>query len=209
MKYVRRVRVRLGAVVVVAALVSTACWGGAGRTDPPGPTVPTEAPATSTTAVPDVATVPAVIDEAYLNEVLRVLNRVDGDAMRLIVQEEDLVPPAVERLAAIYLEEELNSQLRRWTRQVREGLDTFKKPPGDKVNSVVRIISNRPDCIYMETSEDYRVVSTAATAPFTMFVALQLKVTEDEHGFNTTAWMISLIGASPEGGDPGLNPCEH
>jgi len=209
MKYVQHVRVRLGpVVVVVAGLLSTACWGGAGRTDPPGPTVPTEAPATSPTSVPDVATVPAVIDEAYLNEVLRVLNRVDGDAMRLIVQEEDLVPPAVERLAAIYHEDEFNNQLQAWGRQLQEGLETFKSPPGDKINSVVRIVTDRRDCIYMETMEDYRPVSTAAQAPITMFVALQPKAAAaDEQDFNSTAWMISFVGASPEGTDPGLSPC--
>ncbi len=201
-------RVWLGAVVLVVALVATACWGGAGPTDPPGPTVPTEAPAPSTTSVPDVSTVPAVIDEAYLNEVLRVLNRVDGDAMRLIVQEEDLVPPAVERLAAIYHQEEFNNQLRAWGNQLQEGLETFKSPPGDKINSVVRIVTDRRDCIYLETTEDYRPVSTVAEAPITMFVALQPKVTTaDGQGFNGTPWMISFVGVSPEGSDPGLSPC--
>lgn len=204
-----RVRARpIVAIPVIGALLWAGCWGGAGGKDPVGPTVPTEAPAPSTTAPPDVSTVPAVIDEAYLNAVLKELNRVDGDAMRMIVQAEDLVRPALDRLAAIYYEEELNSQLRTWARELQEGLKTFRSPPGDKVNTVVRIISKRADCVYLETTEDYRAVSTAAGAPLTMFVALQPKISAaDKQGFNRTAWMISLIGAAPDGSDPGLSPC--
>ncbi len=208
MKYFFFVRARLALAVTVMVLLFAACWGGAAGKKPVGPTVPTEAPPPSTTAPPDVSTVPTVIDEPYLNEVLKALNKVDGDAMRLIVQEEDLVPPALDRLAAIYHEEEFNSQLRSWGRQLQEGLTTFRRPPGDKVNTVVRIISSRSDCVYTETKEDYTAVSTSAGAPLMMFIALQPKLpTSDKHGFNATPWMISLVGVAPDGTDPGLNPC--
>lgn len=200
-------RARLvAAIPVVGALLWTGCWGGAGGKDPVGPTVPTEAP--STTAPPDVSTVPAVIDEAYLNAVLKELNRVDGDAMRMIVQAEDLVRPAAERLRTIYLGDELDRQLSQWGEQLVEGFADFKRPPGDKVNSVVRTITTIPSCVYLETSEDHSAVSTKATTPFTIFIALQPKVvTQDPEGINRTAWMISFSGTSRDQTDPGLNPC--
>lgn len=208
MKYLLFVKARVSVAVTVMVVFLAGCWGGAAGKKPVGPTVPTEAPPPSTTAPPDVSSVPAVIDEAYLNEVLKALNKVDGDAMRLIVQEEDLVRPALDQLAAIYHEEEFNSQLRSWGRQLQEGLTTFRRPPGDKVNTVVRIISSRADCVYTETKEDYSAVSTSAGAPITMFIALQPKLANsDQQGFNTTAWMISLVGVAPDGTDPGLNPC--
>jgi len=207
MKYVRRVRVRLGAVVVVAALVSTACWGGAGRTDPPGPTVPTEAPATSTTAVPDVATVPAVIDEAYLNEVLRVLNRVDGDATRLIVANRELVPPAAARLRSIYLGEELNNQLRLWNEQIPDGFDEFLSPPGDRNMRVIEISSAGPACTFFVVETDFSAVVKRPPPPSKDFVALRPKDPgQDVDGYNRTAWAIAFEAVSVDGKDP-ADPC--
>ncbi len=208
MKYVLCVRPRLAQAIPLMVLLLAACWGGAAGKKPVGPTVPTEAPPTSTTAPPDVSTVPAVIDEAYLNEVLKALNKVDGDAMRLIVQEEDLVRPAAERFRSIYLGENLNDELRRWGDQVGKGFDNFRKPPGDKVNQVRRIITARPDCVYVETVEDASAVLVRATQTFVIFVGLKSKVaTEDPNGFNPTPWMITFAGTSPDQTDPGMNPC--
>ena len=173
-----------------------------------GPTVPTEAPAPSTTAPPDVSTVPAVIDEVYLNAVLKELNRVEGDARRLIVQEENLPRAAADRFQAIYLGAELNDELRRWGEQIPKGFNNFRKPPGDEVNQVRRIITAKPDCIYVETVEDASAVLVKATQTFVIFIGLQPKVASDDpNGFNPTPWMISVAGTSPEQTDPGLNPC--
>lgn len=208
MKYFFFARARLALALTVMVLVFAACWGGAAGKMPVGPTVPTEAPPPSPTAPPDVSTVPTVIDEAYLNEVLKALNKVDGDAMRLIVQEEDLLHPAAERLRAVYLNDELDQQLSLWGDQLVEGFADFRKPPGDKVNVVRRVITSRPDCVYLESSEDYSAVSIKAGAPFTIFLALQPKVDAQDPGkFNRTAWMISFSGTSPRQTDPGLDPC--
>lgn len=207
MKYFPGVRPRLALPIPLMVLLLAACWGGGAGKKPVGPTVPTEAPPTSTTAPPDVSTVPAVIDEAYLNEVLKALNKVDGDATRMIVANQELVPAAAERLRAVYAGEELNDQLRLWNEQVSAGLEEFRSPPGDRKTRITRILTAGPTCTFVMAEHDFSAVAKQPPPPGKSFIGLRPKdPREDAGGYNQTPWSIAFEAVSVGGADPD-DPC--
>src|SRR5581483_6015068 len=109
----------------------------------PQPTVPATAPTTSTPA--DPYAIPATIDTAYVDRVLKALDHVDGDAARIIVASRQVARDASDRLAAIYSGDELVAQTNAWL-DLLDRLNDVKNPPGDRVTTTKRLIAAHPTC---------------------------------------------------------------
>jgi hypothetical protein len=189
-------------VVLLLVLLAACSKGGGGAT---APTTVRTLPSTTTTTAPFA--IPAVIDEAYVERVLNALNKIEGDAARVIVREQAVVPEAAAILRAVYLRAELNDQLRLWNDAIEKGLDALRDPPGDRRTAVHRVLSARPECIFVEVRDDYSAVLDAPQPPAPNFFALAPRSAEqDAAARNPTPWMISLDQVSSDGAPP-VNPC--
>lgn len=198
------------ALVVGISLMSGACSDG----DDIGadPTAPTAAPtsATSTvTTVPDVSTIPATIDEPYLNAVLAALDEVDGQATRLIYATKKFTPEAADILNAVYSDEEVDRQAdARIAGLVADPQLTAIRPdPGNRKTTVERLIAASTECVWMAVQRDHAANSVVPRPPRVEYLALRpLDPSNDVKGVNPTAWMITSEGFNPDGSEPG-NQC--
>ncbi len=187
-------------------LVAGACSGGG---DPPVAEEPTPVSGdrrgtttTSTTPI-DVSTIPEKIDEPYINAVLAGLDRVNGEVIRLIVEDKQLLPDATEHLISVYDEDELQDQVDLWLRQIQEGLDGFKTAPTPPRTTVARMLSVSPTCMLVEVEEDasgYLVTPGRYTKEFLLLTPLDRS--RNRRGVNPTAWMIHEAGLKSDGSDP-------
>ena len=97
-----------------AALVLTGCSGGGDDS--------TEATVPRATTTTDPYAVPATIDIAYLNRVFVALEKINGDATRLIVAAKRITPEAATLLHAILTDEEFKIQAEIWNDDIDKGL---------------------------------------------------------------------------------------
>lgn len=200
---------RLAALGAAVAVLLAGCSGeGEGNASP---TLPSSASTTSTTTAPDVSVIPEVIDEAYLDAVLAALDEVEGEAARIIVATKRLPPDAVDRLNAIYSDEEFQFQIETWVSAFAKDpqLSSIKPVPANRRTTVRRIITASPDCVWMEVERDDSESSAVPVTPRTEYVALRpLDRSNDPRKFNPTAWMIGVEGFNEDGSEPG-NQCDE
>lgn len=191
---------------MVAAAVTAGCTGG-GAT-PADPTVPTAASTTATTTsttTVGIATIPAVIDEPYLNRVLAALDEVDGMATRVIVAHKELVPEAAEILNAIYSDHEFTEQVDVWLNTLGRDpqLSGIRSDPGPRQTTVERLIVSSPRCVWLAVRRDYSATAAASTRASTEYVSLRPKgASNDPTHRNPTAWMIHVDGFNEDGSEP-------
>ncbi|HEX7167976.1 MAG TPA: hypothetical protein VF230_13445 [Acidimicrobiales bacterium] len=160
--------------------------GGSERTT----TVPTAS--TTTTAHADPYAIPAVIDEAYAQKVVNELDRIDGAATRIVVSEGRFTEDAATHVAAVYLQPELDEQLRLWTDDVRDGLEEYLAPPGDVRSTVTRVLVAKPGCIQVEVDRDFSDVARDADKSALSFMTLLPKNgSQDRRSLNATPWMVA------------------
>lgn len=197
---------RWRARLVVAVLLAAGACSDGDDSSSAEPTVPTAASSTSTSsAVADIATIPEVIDEPYLNRVLAALDEVDGKATRVIVQHKDLVPEAAEILNSIYSDEEFTEQADVWldTLDNDPSLAGIRPDPGNRKTVVDRLITSSPTCLWIAVRRDYSMTATKPKGVSKEYVALRPKDTSnDPIGHNPTAWMISVDGYNEDGSEP-------
>ncbi len=160
-------RVRAGLLGVVG-LVLAGCGGGPHSTN----VADTPPSVVTSTSVDPAFVVPASIDAAYVEQVLRVLDHVQGDVVRSVVASGAFGPHEVAPLRAVFNDPELSGQVQGFAGLV-EVLDRFQRPPGDNRSEVVRLLTARPDCIYAETSVDISATVVDAPPPFRRYVALR------------------------------------
>lgn len=200
-------RCRAG-LVVAALLASSACSDG-GDSSVAEPTVPTAAPSSSTSsAVADIATIPEVIDEPYLNRVLAALDEVDGKATRVIVQHKDLVPEAAEILNSIYSDEEFTRQADVWLAALDQDPDLTSGSPEviGRTSAVDRIIGSSAKCVWLAVNRAYPQTGPHPARNQTEYVALQpLDRSNDPKRHNPTAWMIIADGFREDGAEPSIH----
>lgn len=198
----------IGAVIVrslvlVAALALVAsCNGGSG--DGPATTLPP--PPTSTSAPADPYTVPAVIDETYVNRVLAALDQVEGDVIRSLVatrlpQLDDTV-----RLRAIYNDPQFQLELDALIKSAKTDLSEYRTPPGNRKTIVARLVIARGDCILLEAAKDFsEVVRIAPPTPPDDLDVITLRPTQagaDPKNLNLTPWSISNAEVIKRGQPP-------
>jgi hypothetical protein len=180
---------RVGALMLLSLALAGACSGRSGGSS--SPTTLRTLPPTTTTTTPYA--VPTVIDEAYVERVLNALNKIEGDAMREIVNAEDLVPPAAEKLRTIYLRAELNEQLRVWNQAVVDGFTGYRHPPRDIKTRVESLPVKSPTCIEATTIDDLSSVGAASAPERRHQVVLRPRdEAQDPQKLNPTPWMVAL-----------------
>ena len=200
-----------GAIALVVGIsVLAGCSNGDGTAA--DPTVPTAAVTTAepATTVPDVSSIPATIDEPYLNAVLAALDEVDGQATRLIYATKKFTPEAADLLNAIYSDEETDRHANAWIAGLSRDpqLSSIKPNPGNRQTTVSRLITVTSTCVWMAVDRDHTADSVVAAAPRVEYVALRpLDRSNDPERRNPTAWMIAADGFNADGSEPG-NQCE-
>ena len=206
---VRGVRRRALLLTALAAAALAACSGG-DDDETADPTVPTAVSTVPpTTGQADVATIPEVIDEPYLNRVLAALDEVDGQATRIIVARKDFVPEAGELLASIYRGEEFEEQAETWLDILDRdpALAGIRPNPGNRKSTVDRLVSSSRACVWMAVKRDYADTAATPPPPRTEYVALRPKeASDDVRKRNPTAWVIVDDGFTEDGSEPG-NQC--
>ena len=196
--------------VLLAFGLTAGCVRGGGRgpdSTVPSGSSPSTAPPTSTSAPPDIATIPAVIDEAYLDRVLAAIEEVDGRATRIIVERKRLVPEATDLMAAIYDDEEFSQQVDVWVKTIERDpqFSSFRPTPGDRLTKVARIIASSSSCVWISVTRDYSPITTRVTGPERDLEYLALIPKQPRAGgagLNPTAWLVAWDGLHTDGSEP-------
>ncbi|CAN5121981.1 hypothetical protein BH24ACT1_BH24ACT1_06280 [soil metagenome] len=200
----------LFSVLSLAALLGlAACSDGEEALGPAGTVgaAPTTTPTSLRTVDPAVIPEdPADIDEAYVQAVVDALFAVDAQATKIFVETKTLDEEAIEILRAIYLPEEVDSQVNSWGQALALRSDNLL--PGELGNRVQRVIDSSDDCVYLEVLRDYSRTTKRLVEPARIYLGLTPKVENDDPGgLNPTAWMLFMNGLNPDGSEP-ENPCE-
>jgi hypothetical protein len=212
-------RTAIPAVLAALALIASAACSNAGAakgsaganptlaTDPPrtNPTLATVPPATTTT---NPYAVPAVIDAAYVNQVLAGLDAVTGDAVRIVLQTRSIPREVYDRLRAIYSNDRwLQVDIDGLQSDMRRGFDTYRKPPGNQVTTVTQLITVKHDCIFARVNRDYTAIGVNSSATDIQWVALTpLDPNRDIAGYNRTRWSLAYNGYTSTKTQP-PDPC--
>lgn len=192
------------AALLLAA--SPACSDSSPDKASPTATVATEPAPTTTT---DPYAVPAVIDAAYVNQVLAGLDRVMGDVTRLVVRTRTIPPEAYDRLRALYPDDErLQRSIDSFQRDLRQNLSGYRADPGDKASTVTQLITATPACIFTQVERDYsNVGTTPLSALNAQWIGLKpLDTKRDPSGYNLAKWVFVYEGFPPDRSQP-PNPC--
>ena len=194
-------------------IAAAACSSGGGEGPPtasaPAAPAPTAAPTTavslagssSTTAAPVATTttdpfgVPDVIDETYVNRVLAELNRIYGDAVRLVYEAGEVTDEAMELVSSmsadfgeIVLITELSG--------TPENANLLREPPGDIVQTVEQLKSVSSDCVFAVVATDNAALVLNPFALEPSFLTLS-RTTE-----NLTGWALVDSAVEVDGGEP-------
>ncbi|HWE54489.1 MAG TPA: hypothetical protein VG435_03210 [Acidimicrobiales bacterium] len=174
------------ALVGVMMLVAGGCSsGGHSRAVPTTTTQP---------AGPNPDVVPAVITPAYVNAVFAVLEHVDGNASRTLIESKSVTPQVIADIRAIY-NDPLYSQEIRIAQQSRSTSSAdLLHPVGDVRITVRAILSESPTCIFVETNSDYSAVLVKPETPAASeYWMLRLKQPgADPSRLNSTPWALSF-----------------
>lgn len=202
----RSTAVGRGLVGAVFLAVLVACSSDPQSSAEPSATVPT-APATTTTT--DPYAVPAVIDAAYVNRVLAGLDAAFGDIMRELVRIQALPPSTLDRLKGIYGNRDLlNLAYEGLQVYARFNLPQLPQNPGDKVTTVLDLISANQSCIYASVVREYSAFAGRSQPPRNEWIALRpLDPIQDSLKINRTGWTYVYEGADAEGRAPRVSPC--
>lgn len=168
----------------MAGLLSTlaACSGGGHKAAQP-PSIPG----------PNPDVIPAVITPAYVNAVFRVLNHINGNAVRAVVSSRQISATVTQALQAIYAGPLLGVEVKVFQQGLSSGLSNVKPNPGDRLTVVRRLVASTPNCIFVETSSDLSAVEIkAGPRAASEYWELTLKgADQDPSHINPTPWMFS------------------
>ncbi len=173
----------------------------------PTATLGTVPPVTPTT---DPYAVPAVIDEAYVNRVLEALDAANGDVLRLVVRERTIPTEALDRLRALYLDEELlQLQIDVPQSDLRRGLSGIRAEPGNQRTIVKQMITIKPSCLYVRADRDSAQVATNPRPELrTIWIGLvPMDESRDVAQYNPTPWAFVYEGFQRDLSAPPVDPC--
>jgi hypothetical protein len=193
--------------VVAVVMAALAFGAGACRDDgegaaTPAVTVRTELPTTTTTT--DRYAVPAVIDAAYVNQVLASLDALTGEAFRLYMRDRKITPEITDRLKAAYGSgEAYDNRVQAFEAEKDIRLTA---EPGNRITTVVRLISATPGCIFAQAARDLRPVG-GTERDVVLWVGLRHPTASvDPAHYNPTPWILVIDGVRPDRSQP-ANPC--
>jgi hypothetical protein len=131
---------------------------------------------------------------AYLDAVFKVLNHINGDAARVLVDEGRLTPAVTSRLRAIYSDPLYAVEVRIAQQGIAARFDNVRRPPGDRVTVVDRLLTASRTCVFVETHSDLSTVEvTPNDKAVSEYWELSPKRTRDDpQGFNPTPWQLTF-----------------
>jgi hypothetical protein len=195
-------RVRWARLALAVALLG-GCSGGE-RGDDGEDTLP---PPVATSTTVDYA-VPDTIDVAYVEKVMAALDRVYGDAIRILARERTITKPFLEHLAAIYGDRFFRLAQDAWVKDVAEGLVGLPARPRDPNTKIQQLIRPNLECIVAAVVRDFSPTrSTPQEVTPQRFIGLvPLEPERDKLKLNPTPWLMAYDGFTPDGSTP-TDPC--
>ena len=174
----------------------------------PSATVRAE-PATTTTTLVPVDQVPAVIDVAYVQRVIDVLDHVMGDAVRALVAAKAPDRAFYERHRAVYLDPQFDTVQADFGRLAADELRALRENPGDPVTKIDRLITATSPCIFAKVIRTFGPslnVEPARKDTETWLALGRKRPDFDPSKRNPTAWAIGFDGSNVSGREP-KDPC--
>ena len=201
----KRAQSRIGHLAAASILPGVLALAGCGSSNP-APKTQATVPTTTVSAASSYG-IPTRITVPYVQRVINALNAVQGDAARLIVADRSLVPPAVYRLEAIDGDKWFSEVTATWADDLAAGLKNYRSAPGNEKDTVKKLISASPSCMWVETISDFSAVAVKSPPPSINYIQLiPLMPGRDKGGWNPTPWMIQLEGYNSRGLTPS-DPC--
>jgi hypothetical protein len=156
------------------------------------------AASTTTTTSVDPDVVPAVITAAYVDAVFRVLNHINGEAVRALVAARAVTPEVKLYLRAIYNDPLYATEVK-IAQQTLAQLSNFRHPPGDVDSQVVRVIHAARTCIFVSIAATFSAVvfhpGASAAADYWRLSPKQVGI--DPKHLNPTPWALSFNATYP------------
>lgn len=153
------------------------------------------APPTTTTAAasPNPDVVPAVITPAYVDAVFRVLNHINGNAVRALVGAGKMTPTVTSELKAVYGPPLYDVEAEVFQAGLSQDTSNLRRPPGDRVTRVLALITATPSCIFVRTATDLSAVEIhpTGTAASEYWEFQPKKPGDDPTGINPTPWLLT------------------
>lgn len=192
---------RLGAGLVPVVLLAAACGSGGDGATPPT-TVRREA--TTTVAPIDPTAVPDEVTPAYVEAVLAELQRVNGEALRLAVDQGVVGEDVSIRLRAINTAEHLGTVVGFLVGDAAQGFPTTVRPPGRIQMTVTEVLAEADGCVAVRASGDFSGVTVDGATDVPLVLELVAKPGDvDPDRLNPTPWVLSrqLAADAPENED--------
>ena len=138
---------------------------------------------------PDV--IPPVITMPYVDAVFKVLEHIDGNVSRSLLLAGRLTQTDLTDLRAIYGNPLYAQEVKIAQQSIGENLSNVRRPPGDVVVKVLKILSASSDCIFVSTRSDYSsVLINPGQTPASSYFGLDQKTSQAEPSINPTPWSI-------------------
>ncbi len=139
---------------------------------------------------PDV--IPAVITIPYVDAVFKVLNHINGDAVRTVIGAGSLTPSALADIKAIYAPPLLTVELKVFAVGLTQDRSNLRSPIGDRITTVRRLIYASNSCVFVETRTQLTNVEISPTAaPASEYWELVTKTSLQDPGhLNPTPWSL-------------------
>lgn len=195
---------RMGLLVACVLCLTAGACGGSGHAKTTDPTLAKVTTTTSTTVSYEV---PATIDLAYVNKVMKALDHVYGDAIRHLAQTKQLDPTFTKALASIYTPSESIAQQEIWSRQQQtDGFASVKVDGGDPMTVATRLAKASNACIVVAVDRTFQPAFSDNEAPLpNRYVAL-VPAAPAQRPVNPTGWAMTYDGFQKSGGEP-ETPC--
>ena len=91
----------------------------------------------------------------YADAVMDELDRILSDAIREFVAADGPTKGFDDKLNAVYDEPSLENQRQAYGRFAADGLEEFRRPPGDVATSVKEVLKSQPDCVVVRTTRTF------------------------------------------------------
>jgi len=170
-------------------------------------TPPSPSPSPSAVSTPTEAPfeVPATIDEAYVERVLERLYVTEGDVARLSLEAGGVTSEVEALIRAVAAPEWAEALLEEARREAGAGFPTLRRPPGNATFILERLVTGRPDCIYVVGLKDYSQVTDPPVdrTGERDFVWL---IPAEPTTANPTGWVVGAMRTRTDGADE-ADPC--
>jgi hypothetical protein len=187
-------RRRVLALGSAAALILGACSSSSHRAVPATSSTVPSTTAITQAAAPNPDVIPAVITPAYVDAVFKVLNHINGDAVRALVASREVTPTAQTYLRSIYNDPLYAEEVTIARESIAGNLTNVRNPPGDRRTTASRLIAASPACVFVETNTDLSEVLIHPTerAGAEYYRLTRKQNNADPRHLNPTPWALSF-----------------